>query len=156
MSNMSNTIRHNSLKRLLKIFPEKTATNAEKSIYNYAIQTCEKNKVDVTWDCELFTHVYVLRSLHIINILNNQEDFRRYIIDNKMGRMLGFLKPNQIKSTSDIQLDEQSEESEIEGLFKCPKCKYKKTTYYSVQTRSADEPMTNFITCLTCAHRWKN
>ena len=42
------------------------------------------------------------------------------------------------------------------GLFKCPKCKSNATTYTSVQTRSADEPMTNFITCLNCDNRWKD
>jgi len=28
-------------------------------------------------------------------------------------------------------------------------------TYYQLQTRSADEPMTTFVTCLTCNARWK-
>ena len=56
-----------------------------------------------------------------------------------------------------IKNDLQKEDETIEssGLFKCPKCKFRKTTYYSMQTRSADEPMTNFITCLNCNHRWK-
>ena len=31
------------------------------------------------------------------------------------------------------------------------------TTYYQKQTRSADEPMTTFASCLTdtCLHRWR-
>ena len=41
------------------------------------------------------------------------------------------------------------------GLFTCEKCKSKETTYYEMQTRSADEPMTAFITCITCENRWK-
>ncbi len=40
--------------------------------------------------------------------------------------------------------------------FKCKRCKSRKTTYYEMQTRSADEPMTIFITCLTCGNRWKS
>lgn len=32
-------------------------------------------------------------------------------------------------------------------MFKCGKCKQNKTTYYQMQTRSADEPMTTFVTC---------
>ena len=47
------------------------------------------------------------------------------------------------------------EEDIADGLFQCSKCKSKKTTYYSLQTRSADEPMTNFITCTNCDNRWK-
>jgi DNA-directed RNA polymerase, subunit M/Transcription elongation factor TFIIS len=39
--------------------------------------------------------------------------------------------------------------------FKCRKCGSRSTSYYEVQTRSADEPMTQFITCLNCNCRWK-
>ena len=39
--------------------------------------------------------------------------------------------------------------------FKCYKCKKRKCTYYQLQTRSADEPMTTFVTCLVCGNRWK-
>lgn len=35
------------------------------------------------------------------------------------------------------------------SLFQCPKCKQYNTTYYMMQTRSADEPMTCFVTCQT-------
>lgn len=41
------------------------------------------------------------------------------------------------------------------GIFKCKKCKTYKTTYYEMQTRSADEPMTVFVTCHKCDSRWK-
>jgi len=41
------------------------------------------------------------------------------------------------------------------GEFTCRKCNQNKTTHYSLQTRSADEPMTVFVTCLTCSNRWK-
>jgi transcription elongation factor S-II len=30
--------------------------------------------------------------------------------------------------------------------FKCGKCALRRTTYYQMQTRSADEPMTTFVT----------
>ena len=41
------------------------------------------------------------------------------------------------------------------GVFKCGKCKSDKSTYYQQQTRSADEPMTVFITCTMCGNRWR-
>lgn len=41
------------------------------------------------------------------------------------------------------------------GEFRCKKCGQSKTTHYSLQTRSADEPMTVFVTCLTCSNRWR-
>lgn len=39
--------------------------------------------------------------------------------------------------------------------FQCSKCKERKCTYYQMQTRSADEPMTTFVTCVNCNNRWK-
>ncbi|PXF50158.1 Transcription elongation factor TFIIS [Gracilariopsis chorda] len=39
--------------------------------------------------------------------------------------------------------------------FKCGKCKQRKCTYYQMQTRSADEPLTTFVTCVNCNNRWR-
>jgi len=43
----------------------------------------------------------------------------------------------------------------ISGLFTCGKCKGTQTTYFQMQTRSSDEPMTTFASCLSCGNRWK-
>jgi transcription elongation factor S-II len=40
-------------------------------------------------------------------------------------------------------------------MFLCNKCKNRKCMYYQLQTRSADEPMTTFVTCTVCNNRWK-
>ena len=47
-------------------------------------------------------------------------------------------------------------DKDYKGLFRCGKCRGYKTTFYQMQTRSADEPMTVFITCHTCNIRWKS
>ncbi|EPS72372.1 hypothetical protein M569_02382 [Genlisea aurea] len=39
--------------------------------------------------------------------------------------------------------------------FTCGRCRKKECTYYQMQTRSADEPMTTYVTCVNCGHRWK-
>jgi transcription elongation factor S-II len=39
--------------------------------------------------------------------------------------------------------------------FQCGKCRQRQCTYYQMQTRSADEPMTTFVSCLNCNNRWK-
>ncbi|RGB26385.1 transcription factor S-II, central domain-containing protein [Rhizophagus diaphanus] len=41
------------------------------------------------------------------------------------------------------------------NMFRCGKCGERKTTYFQMQTRSADEPMTTFVTCIVCNNRWK-
>ena len=41
------------------------------------------------------------------------------------------------------------------SMFKCGKCRLNNCTYFQMQTRSADEPMTTFVTCLNCNKRWK-
>jgi len=40
-------------------------------------------------------------------------------------------------------------------LFKCSRCHKRECTFYELQTRSADEPMTKFITCVNCGSHWK-
>jgi transcription elongation factor S-II len=47
-------------------------------------------------------------------------------------------------------------EQAVSDLWVCPKCHQKKTTYFQRQMRSSDEPMTTFITCVNCQHRWRN
>ena len=49
----------------------------------------------------------------------------------------------------------KAKEDDYDGMFKCRKCKSKKTTYYQMQTRSADEPMTTYVTCTACGLKWK-
>jgi len=39
--------------------------------------------------------------------------------------------------------------------FRCGKCRQHKCTYYQMQTRSADEPMTTFVQCVNCGNRWR-
>ncbi|KAJ2719488.1 transcription elongation factor TFIIS [Coemansia sp. Benny D115] len=43
----------------------------------------------------------------------------------------------------------------VTDQFKCGRCKKRKCTYFQMQTRSADEPMTTFVTCLVCDNKWK-
>lgn len=42
----------------------------------------------------------------------------------------------------------------VKGIFRCSNCKKDETIYYSKQIRRSDEPMTVFITCVSCRHHW--
>lgn len=49
-----------------------------------------------------------------------------------------------------------AEEQQAEtDAFQCGRCKQRKCRYRQQQTRSADEPMTTFVTCTNCGNRWK-
>eukprot|EP01136_Pigoraptor_vietnamica_P010083 Opistho-1_new@47288 len=39
--------------------------------------------------------------------------------------------------------------------FRCGKCGKRDASYFQMQTRSADEPMTTFMTCNVCGNNWK-
>jgi len=57
-----------------------------------------------------------------------------------------------------MKRDKYKYETNLEAAtdtFKCRKCYSNKCTYYQMQTRSADEPMTTFVTCINCGNRWK-
>lgn len=41
----------------------------------------------------------------------------------------------------------------VEGMYTC-ECGSKKTTFFQLQIRGADEPMTSFITCVECKKQW--
>ncbi|KAF9764996.1 Transcription elongation factor S-II [Nosema granulosis] len=54
-------------------------------------------------------------------------------------------------SLYDVQIPEIKAETDI---FKCSACGQRKASYRQLQTRSADEPMTTFVSCV-CGHKWK-
>jgi transcription elongation factor S-II len=39
--------------------------------------------------------------------------------------------------------------------FRCGKCRKRECTYYQMQTRGADEPLTTFVHCVNCDNRWR-
>ncbi len=68
--------------------------------------------------------------------------------------------PHLYKDLRDKQI--LREQNQLEGnkalatdRFTCSRCHQKQCTYYELQTRSADEPMTIFITCENCGKRWR-
>lgn len=42
-----------------------------------------------------------------------------------------------------------------EGIYQCSKCGSRQTSVVKAQTRSADEGMTDFVTCHNCGKKWK-
>ena len=54
-----------------------------------------------------------------------------------------------LEANAGISADKQG------SLYICRKCGSDRTTNYQLQTRSSDEPMTVFVTCMKCTHRYR-
>lgn len=68
--------------------------------------------------------------------------------------------PKRWKETIEKMIETEKKlysKNETASIFMyCSSCKKKsKCDYYQLQTRSADEPMTTFVTCLECDKKWK-
>ncbi|KAF8530032.1 transcription elongation factor [Hysterangium stoloniferum] len=61
-------------------------------------------------------------------------------------------KMNEANFYNSLGSEEMGAETDA---FQCGRCKQRKTRYRQQQTRSADEPMTTFVTCTNCNNRWK-
>ena len=143
----------------------------EQSIYNYTIDIAKERNIQRKWINPIFLNLYQSKVISIYSNLKKDS----YIQNNQLldNILKGKIKPEEIGRLSvyDIFPDNWKELLNIKSkrdkikyelkpeamtnLFKCHKCGSRDTSYYEVQTRSADEPMTQFITCLSCSNRWK-
>ncbi len=139
---------------------EHLAFNIEKSIYNAAVKSCNMP----AWDNIYFTILYRQKYSSVSYVLRHGDLLQRIhdgnIKSSSVASMLSeVLWPEgphgQAIQRKKDQLNENNAGVQEDGIFKCGRCKSLKTTYYQMQTRSADEPMTTFVTCTNCFNRWK-
>ena len=144
----------------------------EESVTDFTIKTAFNRKIQQSWENALFRKIYVnkCRSLYtnldsssyiknenLITRVTNRIDFD---IENIASMSYQELFPEIWKKMMDDKykreklLYEEKQEA-MTDQFKCARCKSRKCTYYELQTRSADEAMTIFITCINCGNRWK-
>jgi DNA-directed RNA polymerase subunit M/transcription elongation factor TFIIS len=141
--------------------------NIEKGIFNYAIKEATTRQIIKKWKNPLFCELYLGRLRTIMINMNQNQEFLQNIITGEINiDQLAHMThqemcPEKWKQRIErkIQRDRSKVTNNIEAstdMFTCGKCKSKKCTYYEMQTRSADEPATIFITCLDCGKNWKN
>ena len=143
------------------------AINMERGICNYTIRTSNSKSIVKKWTNEKFINLYITKLRSVFNNINN-----KYLQD---GLCNGTIKPMDIPFMTHQEMKpckwkdlldkkKKKEEYEIErkieagtDIFTCGKCKEKRCTYYQLQTRSGDESMTTFVTCINpkCGNRWK-
>jgi transcription elongation factor S-II len=143
----------------------KKAINIEKSIYNYTIEECDRMSIIKDWNNIHFVTIYVCKfKMLYFNIKKTQikEKLLSGVIDSSKIAYMSHTEFMPEKWDQKIQDKKIRLENKyfpkIEAStddFTCGKCKSKKCTYYQLQTRSADEPMTTFVTCIDCGNRWK-
>jgi DNA-directed RNA polymerase subunit M/transcription elongation factor TFIIS len=147
-----------------KLNNEKASLNLEKGIFNYVLKEAEQRKIVKKWDNKFFVQIYLS---HLKSILNNLN--KHWIDEVNNGtikpHILAFMthqefNPEHWKDHIDrkIKRDSSKYTSNIEAstdMFTCKRCKSKRCTYYELQTRSADEPSTIFVSCLDCGKQFK-
>jgi transcription elongation factor S-II len=132
--------------------------------------SAEKNHIRKVWNHQIFTDLYLAIARRLIGNLDptsyiqNKNLWERF--ENKELTFEQIFHQNHYELCPDrwqVMVDRQAkrERVQLEGDFsratdkwQCNNCKTRKCTYYELQTRSADEPMTIFIHCLNCGKRW--
>jgi transcription elongation factor S-II len=141
------------------------AMNLEKGIYNYAIQESNFKKIVKKGENPAFSQLYLDRLKTIYVNLKNPTLLGSLQKGEIVPQSLAFMThqefaPEKWKDLIDQKMkrDVAKYDKKIEAstdMFTCKKCHSKKCTYYELQTRSADEPATIFVTCLDCGKHWK-
>ena len=158
-----------SLKKIIK--NPKLSKNLEIGIYNYAIKQARMKKIIRKWDNRKFEEIYLYRFRTLYNNLNPKSLVRNM---NLLKRLKSKeITPQEIAFMSHYEMfpekwkdliEKKSKRDKLTGTidlssatdeFKCYKCKQKNCSYYQLQTRSADEPMTTYVSCLNCGNNWK-
>uniref|UniRef100_A0A0E0D8Q8 Transcription elongation factor n=1 Tax=Oryza meridionalis TaxID=40149 RepID=A0A0E0D8Q8_9ORYZ len=133
-------------------------------------------RVAVTVESALFerlgrstgAHKAKYRSIMFNLRADNNTDFRRRVLlgqvrperlvdisPEEMASDARKLENKQIKEKALFDCERGGAPKATTDQFKCGRCGQRKTTYYQLQTRSADEPMTTFVTCVNCNNHWK-
>lgn len=171
MTSYDDKFRDRCVKLLENEIQHPYSRNIEKSIYNYTIEVAEKNDISCSWDVIIFKNLYLskIRSIYAnlkeTSYIKNM-DFKKRILSSdidhrNIANLTAYdIYPENWKLLFDLKAEKDKMKMELKpeamtDNYKCRKCGSRKCSYYELQTRSADEPMTQFINCLNCNNRWK-
>lgn len=149
------------------------ADEFEDCLLHFISDKALEDSVDIDWGNKIFWNKYRNHAVHLYENLEGEKSY----VQNNMG-WLDKLKNREITPKQFVELSpadlcparwkkhiEDTLESDKKlyshkkataAIMYCSRCKKKANCdYYLLQTRSADEPMTTFVTCLECDHHWK-
>jgi DNA-directed RNA polymerase subunit M/transcription elongation factor TFIIS len=151
----SNVFVEHPLRDLVKTRFE--SEEVEIAILNRCVSEAQKWLVDIDWESTPFREMYRSRALslfpyrHMISTMGVAEFVNSTSVDQAPDRWRDILQAALEKDKA-----KYSKKTTANIEMYCRSCKKKsKCDYYQVQTRSADEPMTTFVTCLECDTKWK-
>jgi len=164
------TFRENVRNRVL--FPqlqnieETDIINIEKGIYNYSIKESSRRKIVKKWENPHFVQIYSDRLRSIIMNLKQTSLLDQLKNKEISPQNVAFMTHQEYNPTrwkalieSKMKRDASKYDDNIQAstnMYTCKKCKSSRCTYYEMQTRSADEPATIFVTCLDCGKHWRS
>ena len=143
----------------------------ERCIYNGTIREATQRHIGKAWSHNPFVEMYHMFAKHISAnfhpsaYVGNTELFARYKAGEVTFREISEMDTYQLfeeRWKESFMQQQIREKRQLEGnksmatdQFLCMRCHKRECTYYEMQTRSADEPMTIFITCLNCGKHWR-
>ena len=151
------TFRSNVCKELNQFVDDEVdSINLEKGIFNFAIKESTKNKIIKKWENPLFAQIYRDRLYSIFTNLKKEELQQKLNSKEVTPQQLAFMTHQELDPSHwkvlierKIKRDSNRFTKKVQAstdMFTCRKCKSKKCTFYELQTRSADEPATIFVT----------
>jgi DNA-directed RNA polymerase subunit M/transcription elongation factor TFIIS len=161
-----------AIKSLLKnSLTESQHLELEHYIYNNSLEVAKKKHIHLSWNQPLFVQIYlsnarsVVGNLHPNSYIQNKSLFARFkggeiTLEELTNFNFNDLYPELWKELSMRQFEREKRllegnKSMATDQFFCKRCKKRECTYYELQTRSADEPMTIFIQCVNCGKQWR-
>ena len=143
-----------------KHFGPEIAKDIEKSIYIFSQDYAENNNTPF-----LLENIYISKADELVCLLTgaNLQKVIKAIKDKKIDpNKIANIRQTELnilvsnKNYLDIikkrELNMMLAEKKGSTAFECKKCKKRKCSITEKQTRAADEPATQFITCLECGH----
>jgi len=132
----------------------------EGAIYDYCVTYINLNNTNIVYIESTYRTKSneLLRSLNIdniylINALNNKE-ITEIDLPYIKPEILNFKQWEPIRKRLDY-IDFKKNNMATTDIYECRKCKERKCYVYQSQTRSADEPMTTFVSCTICGNKWR-
>jgi DNA-directed RNA polymerase subunit M/transcription elongation factor TFIIS len=171
MNNLKDPVRVRSVNKLNTLLDDITKSRIIEQSYNYCITIAKEKNIYRDWNNSIFKNLYMQKIMSIYLNINKKsylknKSFHSRIMDGKIelqkiSSMSNYdIFPDNWKDIIEKKCKQDKLKYELKPeamstLFKCRKCGSRETSYYEVQTRSADEPMTQFVTCIKCNNKWK-